>query len=381
MPELLAPAGSWESLLVAVNAGADAIYLSGKRFGARNYAANFEDETLSRAISFSHLRGVKVYVAVNTLIHDAELPEALEFLVHIYRLGADAVLIQDIGLAALARRLVPGLVIHASTQLTLHNREGVEWAASRGFRRVVLARELPAHEIERIGETLVSSGIGLEIFIHGALCYCYSGQCLLSSVMGGRSGNRGMCAQPCRKPFELVAGSPDRFGRPGNLACVPTGGRYLLSTKDISVYPVLDRIVRLPVAALKIEGRMRTPQYVAAVVSVYRNALNQIAEGNWTPSEHDIEDLTLAFNRGFTRGYILDARYPGIMGRERPDNRGLCVGIVVSASSGTITIHLDSRIVPETGDGLVVIDRNGTEEGIVLFSTPVPYKGTIRIAT
>ncbi len=379
MPELLAPAGSWDSLAAAVNAGADAVYLSGTRFGARNYADNFDEETLLRAIEFSHLRGVMVYVAVNTLIHDDELQDALEFLSRIYRMGADAVLVQDFGLASLARMLIPGLSLHASTQMTIHNREGVMWAASKGFKRVVLARELAAEEIERIGKKQRPNDIGLEIFVHGALCYCYSGQCLLSSVMGGRSGNRGMCAQPCRKPFELVAASRDGFGRPVNLSVLPAAGCYLLSTRDISVYPDLGNVVRLPVAALKIEGRMRNPHYVATVVSVYRHALDRIAGGNFSPSSQDIEDLTLAFNRGFTRGYILGSRLSGLMGRERPDNRGLCIGKVVSASGGTITVHLDSDVLPENGDGLVVIDRGGREEGIVLSSSPSHEGGTVRI--
>ncbi len=379
IPELLAPAGSWDSLVVAVNAGADAVYLSSTQFGARKFAKNFDDEMLSRAIAFSHLRGVNVYVAVNTLLHDEELPEALDLIIRLYLLGANGVLVQDLGLAEAARALVPGLPLHASTQMTLHTAESVAWAAARGFRRVVLARELTSSDVLSIAEDTGAMGIGLEIFIHGALCYSYSGQCLLSSAIGGRSGNRGMCAQPCRKPYELVMGPSDMFGRPSHLEAVPTGGCYLLSTKDIAVYPDLDKVVQLPVESLKIEGRMRTPMYVATVVSVYRNALDRIAKGVWTPSERDIEDLAMAFNRGFTRGYLLGERHRRLMGRERPDNRGLNVGTVVPSSAGSIAIRLNSHVVPEAGDGLVSISRDGLEEGIVLTTSPAPCNGAIRI--
>ena len=201
LPELLAPAGSPDALKAAIAAGADAVYLGGIRFGARKFAQNFDESELEKAIDYAHLHRVKVYITVNTLIRDDELSDAARYLVKLYEMGADAVLVQDIGLAALAHELVPDLDIHASTQMTIHNSQGAAWAAKLGVKRVVLAREVSLDEIKKMAH---EAKVGLEVFIHGALCYCYSGQCLLSSAIGGRSGNRGMCAQPCRKPYVLL---------------------------------------------------------------------------------------------------------------------------------------------------------------------------------
>ncbi|MFA7199767.1 MAG: peptidase U32 family protein, partial [Methanoculleus sp.] len=230
-PELLAPAGSPEALAAAVAAGADAVYLSGRRFGARHFAANFSDEELRSAVDYAHLHGVRVYVTVNVLVREAELADVARYLLWLYETGADAVLVQDAGVASLAREVVPDLPLHASTQMTIHNREGVIRAAQEGFSRVVLARELTLPEIEGFAEEAEARGVGIEVFAHGALCYSYSGQCLLSSVIGGRSGNRGMCAQPCRKPYRLVTAGKDDYGRPKDLRVVPGRDRYLLSTR------------------------------------------------------------------------------------------------------------------------------------------------------
>ncbi len=255
MPELLAPAGSPDAFRAALAAGADAIYLSGKRFGARKFAANFTEEEIEESVRSAHTHGVRVYVTVNTLVHDRELAAVTEYLVWLYSIGVDAVLIQDAGLAALARELVPDLAIHASTQMTVHNAAGVRCAAMQGFSRVVLARELPLTAVKRIAEATRDTGVGLEVFVHGALCYGYSGQCLLSSVIGGRSGNRGSCAQPCRKPWTYVTGSRDGYGRPDHLRDIPTRDRYLLSPKDLCTYRRLPELVETPVVSLKIEGR------------------------------------------------------------------------------------------------------------------------------
>ena len=301
LPELLAPAGSPESLRAAIAAGADAVYLSGKRFGARRYAANFSDEEIKEGIRLAHACGVRIYITVNTLIHDRELRGVAEYLVWLYAAGVDAVLVQDTGVASLAREIVPDLTIHASTQMTIHNAEGVLWAAEQGFSRVVLARELPLDEIRRIAVKTHKTGVGLEVFAHGALCYSYSGQCLLSSAIGGRSGNRGMCAQPCRKPYTLVTGDHDEYGRPERLRDMETPGNYLLSPKDLCTYRYLPELVKAPVVSLKIEGRMKSPEYVAIVVSTYRRALDAIAAGDWRPGPEAERDLLLAFNRGFTR--------------------------------------------------------------------------------
>jgi putative protease len=354
-PELLAPAGSREAFYAAVAAGADAVYLSGKRFGARKFSQNFSDEEIEEAIAYAHARGVRVYVTVNILIHDRELPDVLEYLIRLYEAGVDAVLVQDPGLAALAREIVPGLVLHASTQLTIHNAEGVRWAHAMGFSRVVLARELPLSEVEAISRATADTGVGLEVFAHGALCYSYSGQCLLSSVIGGRSGNRGMCAQPCRKKYALVAAGTDRYGRPTNPRDTPVPGPYLLSPKDLCTYRDIPRLADAPVASLKIEGRMKSPEYVAIVVSTYRRALDAAAAGTFVPDEAAIRDLLLAFNRGFTRGYLFGERKGKLMGRDRPDNRGLYIGTVsrYDRRKGKAILCQDQLVTLHPGDGLL----------------------------
>jgi len=378
-PELLAPAGSPEALAAAVAAGADAVYLAGRRFGARHYAANFSDEELRSAVDYAHLRGVRVYVTVNTLVREAELPDVARYLLWLYETGADAVLVQDTGVASLAREAVPDLPLHASTQMAIHNREGVARAAREGFSRVVLARELTLAEVEDIAGV---QGIGIEVFAHGALCYCYSGQCLLSSVIGGRSGNRGMCAQPCRKPYRLVTAETDDYGRPKDLRAVPGEDRYLLSTRDLSVYPRLDLLARAPVASLKIEGRMRSAEYVATVTGIYRHALDAIAAGeDWSPSREDMRDLALAFNREFTEGYILGA--PEIMARDRPGNRGILLGTVAGYDPRRqeATVRLTGDLALRSGDGLAFCtDDPDSDVGAVVRGTPAVRRGTVRLS-
>jgi putative protease len=363
LPELLAPAGSFDLLMTAVAAGADAVYLSGKKFGARRYAANFNDDELRRAVAYCHLRGVRVYVTLNVLVRDEELAEVARRLLWLYRLGVDAVLVQDAGVAALARHIVPGLPVHASTQMTVHSREGVCRAAEMGMERVVLARELPLEEIEDIAAH-IPRGTGLEIFVHGALCYSYSGQCLFSSMVGGRSGNRGMCAQPCRKPYRLVSGATDSFGRPVRLRSRQTEGAYLLSPRDLAVYRQLDRVARAPVESLKIEGRMRSEAYVKTVVDVYRRALDATAQGTWTPSDEEELALLLAFNRGFTRGYLLGARGGALMGPDRPGNRGVRIGTVADYDPRRrrAIVRIEGRLALEPGDGIVIGGGEGEPE-------------------
>jgi putative protease len=259
--------------------------------------------------------------------------------------------------------------------MTIHNTDGVLWAAGQGFSRVVLARELPLEEIRTIAEKTRQSGVGLEVFAHGALCYSYSGQCLLSSVIGGRSGNRGMCAQPCRKPYTLVTGDRDTYGRPDRIRDLPVSGRYLLSPKDLCTYRHLPELVRSPVVSLKIEGRMKSPEYVAVVVSTYRRALDAIAAGTWKPAPEAEQDLLLAFNRGFTSGYLFGDRHGTLMARDIPDNRGICIGTVVKQDdrSRAVTVRLDGTLLPATGDGLLFTDpAQGQEDwGFLLNNAPV----------
>lgn len=354
IPELLAPAGSWEALVAAVSAGADAVYLGGRRFNARMFAGNFS--SLEEAVDYAHARGVRVYVTVNTLVHDGEIDELGGYLTELCEIGADAILVQDPGVVRLAREIVPELELHASTQMTIHGTDGVVWAARNGLKRVVLARELSVDDIKNIKKVSDDLDVGLEVFVHGALCYSYSGQCLLSSSMGGRSGNRGMCAQPCRKPYTLLGGEADEYGR---LRDLKRRGEecYLLSTRDLCTYPGLDRIVAAGVDALKIEGRMKSAEYVAVVTGVYRDALDRIAGGDWAPDEEEMQRLALAFNRGFTEGYILGA--DDIMGRDMPDNRGVLAGRILNCSGGVALVSA-AGLLPEPGDGVVL--RSGSRE-------------------
>lgn len=372
IPELLAPAGSPEALRAAVAAGADAVYLSGQQFGARRFAANFDETALRDAVCYCHLRGVSVYVTVNTLIRDDELVRAAEELLWLYETGVDAVLIQDAGLVSVAHRVVPDLILHASTQMTIHNSEGVVRAAKQGIRRLVLPRELSVPEIERIHKSSEKTDVGLEVFIHGALCYCYSGQCLFSSMLGGRSGNRGMCAQPCRKPYELVKGFLDEYGRSVSLMTIHADGNYLLSPRDLCTYPRLDEVLKASVHSLKIEGRMKSPKYVAIVVSVYRKALDAIFNGKWKPSPEVLTDLMMVFNRDFTCGYLLGDRGPDLMGHERPDNRGIEIGEVADYNqrSGETLVTLNGRLSPAAGDGIVFRQMKSGSEDIGMTIRP-----------
>ena len=293
--EVLAPAGSFESLKAAVNAGADAVYMGGGKFGARAYAQNPEGESLLDAIDYAHLHGVKLYLTVNTLLKTRELEEELyDYLLPCYEHGLDAVLVQDMGVLKAVRAWFPDLPVHASTQMTLNGAGGVKVLKELGAERAVLSRELSLDEIAVISR---ETGIELETFVHGALCYCYSGQCLFSSILGGRSGNRGRCAQPCR----LAYSAADEKGKS------LTGEQTLLSPKDICALDLIPEIAKAGVYSLKIEGRMKRPEYTAGVVRIYRKYVDQYlqhGEKNYKVAEKDRKELLLLFNRdGFSEGY------------------------------------------------------------------------------
>ncbi|MCE5286753.1 MAG: U32 family peptidase, partial [Pelosinus sp.] len=257
MTELLAPVGSQEALIAAVESGADALYMAGKSFGARAYAPNFDEEELAAAVRFAHLRSVSVYITVNTLIDDSEIPALISYLEYLYKIGVDAILVQDVGVAELAQQVVPDLPLHASTQMTIYNLAGVEFLQKLGFTRVVLAREVSLADIKYICQ---NTDVEIEVFMHGALCVCYSGQCLMSSMIGGRSGNRGRCAQPCRLPYTLV----DNKGQ--DVLDGKDAGEYLLSPRDLNTLELLPELIDAGVTSFKIEGRMKRPEYVAVVV-------------------------------------------------------------------------------------------------------------------
>ncbi len=355
IPELLAPAGSVDALKAAVNAGADAVYISGRKFGARKFATNFNKSEIEEGLEYAKLRGVKVYVTVNTLINDSQILSVAEYLIWLYKIGVDAVIIQDLGIAYLSQAIVPDLDMHASTQMTIHNIPGAKWASKFGFKRVILARELGISEIEEIRKE--SNKIEIEIFVHGALCYSYSGQCLLSSFIGGRSGNKGMCAQPCRKKYTLLNSDIDKFGRPSNPHPVEISDKYLLSTRDLAVYENLEKIVDSKVNSLKIEGRMRSADYVGTVVKIYRKALDSLSQDTWKPDFEDISKLKLAFNRGFTGGYLIESPIKSVMSREAPGNRGLYIGQVQYFNENThiITVKIENNFNIAKGDGIAFL--------------------------
>lgn len=292
--ELLAPCGNMDCAYAAVQNGADAVYFGGGKFSARANAKNFENDEIRELIKYCHLYNVKAYAAVNTLLKDKEINEAAEYSNFLYNEGCDGLIIQDVGLADLLIKKYPQIKIHASTQMTVHNLEAALKLQNVGFERIVLSRELNISEIKNISEKLK---IETEVFVHGALCVCYSGQCLMSSILGGRSGNRGRCAQPCRLPYKLV----DENNKVYNSS-------YLLSPKDICTFKSIKEIIGSGALSLKIEGRMKKPEYVAAVVSSYRKAIDAVL--NNTPMSLDIEKeeylkLYRAFNRdGFSNGYF-----------------------------------------------------------------------------
>ncbi len=293
--ELLAPAGSVESLYAAVQAGADAVYMGGSKFSARAYANNFDDEQLKEAINYCHLYGVKVYITVNTLIKEEEIKEAIKYIGFLYSIGVDALIIQDTGIAKLIKENLPNFEIHASTQMTIHNGEGAIFLKELGFKRIVLSRELSLKEIEYISKDL---DIETEIFVHGALCICYSGQCLMSSILGGRSGNRGRCAQPCRLPYTLINEKDDK----------ETKG-YILSPKDICNIENMGDLIKAGATSFKIEGRMKRPEYVAGVIRSYRKAIDAAINKENFEEEQNKKELMQLFNReGFQRHTFMEIR-------------------------------------------------------------------------
>ena len=349
--ELLAPAGSYDVFKIAVNAGADAVYLSGEKFGARAYAKNFTIEEIEKAIEYAHLNNVRVYVTVNTLINNFEIAEVLKYLFELYKMGVDAVIVQDLGIVNLIKNLIPDLEIHASTQMTLNNYSNLKWAYDNGISRVVLPREISINEIKEINSDFKKDNIDLEIevFGHGALCYCVSGNCYISSYNSGRSGNRGACAQPCRREYKLKY-------RGYNV-----GNGYLLSTHDLATYDHLDEIGDAGVKSLKLEGRMKSGDYIGTIVNSYRNLIDG-NEGNYK------QDLHLVFNRQFTNGYLLNDKPGDVLGRGSSGHEGLYIGDIVKIDGEEVTIEVknkDNYVEVKKGDG-IAFKYNNKIKGIYL---------------
>lgn len=349
--ELLAPAGNMECLHAAVKAGADAVYLGAGHFNARRGADNFSLENLAEACDYAHLRGVKIYLTLNTVVLPSELPDALELARQAYRCGVDAFIVQDIGISIELSRIMPDVEVHVSTQMNIHDEDGLRAAAALGATRVTLARELSLAEIARLHELAEELGVELESFAHGALCVCYSGQCFMSSLVGGRSANRGRCAQACRLPYELH----NRALR----KTLDAPGEHLLSPKDLCTANLIPELLHAGVASLKIEGRMKSPEYVQAVVGVYRAVIDRVEAAidrdgidsvvasdapELRASEEEMNVLSEAFSRGFTTAYLKGKRGNEIMSYGRPNNRGVFVGRVAKVREGLVFIDPETEL-------------------------------------
>lgn len=363
--ELLAPVGSFDSLKAAVQNGANAVYLGGKDFSARASANNFDREELKEAVKYAHIRDVRVFVTTNTLIKQNELEDFVEYAKFLYDIDVDAIIMQDIGAAMLIHELLPDFELHASTQMVAHSLEDVQYLESIGFKRVVLARELTVEEIKYICD---NANVDIEIFVHGALCVCYSGGCLMSSMIGNRSGNRGRCAQPCRQKYTMIDISTGEE--------IHNNGDYLLSTKDLNTIEEIDKIIDTGVLSLKIEGRMKKPEYVATVIKSYRDAIDEYETTKKVNISYEtMEDLYTIFNRKFTKGLILGEVGEEVMNSNVPNNQGLYVGKVVDYNKKAKRLKIKLEGTLKKGDG---INLGGGTIGRIIKGkdiTQIGYKG------
>lgn len=344
--ELLAPAGDMECLKWAIEGGCDAVYLGGNHFGARAYSRNFSDEELVQAIKYAHRYGVKVYLTCNTLIYDEEVEDFLNFVRHAHQNGIDAVLIQDLGMYDLIHQKFPDLEIHASTQMHIHNLDGALVAEKLGFKRIVLARETDIAKIKEIKE---NTNLDLEVFVHGSLCVSYSGQCLFSSLVGGRSGNRGACAGSCRLPYDIV----DK-----NNAVLNQNKKYPLSMKDLCAISSIGTLMDIGVNSFKIEGRMKSKEYVYLVTKLYRKAIDSyIANKKVTIDYNILDKLRKVFNREYTLGFLNSVNNNDVINGKQPNNVGVKIGTVVKLTKSNALIKLNDEL--HINDGLRIKGSEG----------------------
>ena len=341
--ELLAPAGNMESLIAAIMAGCDAVYISGKKYGARAFANNFSFEEIVEAIKFAHLYDVKVYVTVNTLIYESEMDDFLKYIEFLYRNNVDAVIMQDLGAMDLVRQVYPKLEIHASTQMNIHSLETVKLLEKLNIKRCVLAREMSLSEIKNIKD---NSNMELEVFVQGALCISYSGQCLMSSLIGARSGNRGTCAQCCRMKYDLIKDNK-----------IVNKDKYILSTKDLCTLKDIDKLIDVGVDSIKIEGRMKRKEYVYLAVSLYRKAIDSYLNyGFVNITDKDILELKKIFNRGFTKGFLFGETNNNFTNPKRPNHQGIVIGKVISIKNSSFCLKLSDQLNLQDGIRVVADD-------------------------
>lgn len=350
--ELLAPTGNMENLKYAVMAGCDAVYLGLKKFGARAFSSNFSDNEFIEAVNYCHLYGVKVYVTLNTIIYDYEVEDFLKTVDFIHKNNVDAVLIQDLGMLDLVRKTYPNLEVHASTQMHIHNLDGVKVLEKLGIKRAVLARETSIDTIKYIKE---NSNIELEVFVHGALCVSYSGECLMSKFIGGRSGNRGECAGACRLSYDVVDCNNNILNK----------NKYPISTKDLNTIYYIDKLIESGVASLKIEGRMKSKEYVYMVVKLYRDTIdNYYKTGKVIVNEEYLLKLKKIFNREYTKGFLFNINNNELINSYRPNHMGVNVGKVLNYKNGYATILLTDHV--SIGSGLRVLSKNNKDVGILV---------------
>lgn len=350
--ELLAPAGNMENLKYAVMAGCDAVYLGLKKFGARAFSSNFSDSEFIEAVNYCHLYGVKVYVTLNTIIYDYEVEDFLKTVDFIHKNNVDAVLIQDLGMLDLVRKTYPNLEVHASTQMHIHNLDGVKVLEKLGIKRAVLARETSIDTIKYIKE---NSNIELEVFVHGALCVSYSGECLMSKFIGGRSGNRGECAGACRLSYDVVDDKNNILNK----------NKYPISTKDLNTIYYIDKLIESGASSLKIEGRMKSREYVYMVVKLYRDTIdNYYKTGKVIVNEDDLLKLKKIFNREYTKGFLFNIKNNELINSYRPNHMGVNVGKVLNYKNGYATILLTDHV--SIGSGLRVLSKNNKDVGILV---------------
>lgn len=384
--EILAPAGSYESLVAGINGGADAIYIGGSQFGARAYANNLDENDMLRAIDYVHIHGKNIFLTINTLLKNEELENKLyNYLVQYYKQGIDAVIVQDVGVLSFIHKHFPDLPIHASTQMTLTMSNGVKVLENMGVTRLVTSRELNLSEIRNMRQT---TNLEIESFVHGALCYCYSGQCLMSSMIGGRSGNRGRCAQPCRKQYKL---------KEGNKTISQSNDPYLLSPKDICTLSMIPELIDAGIDSFKIEGRMKRPEYTAFITSRYRKYVDlylglgkekykQYLNENNQEFQQDMAHVMDIYNRGgFTTGYYNTHNGKNMLSLDRPNHNGVLVGEIIQVKGNKAKINLKEDIyaqdlleIRENNAGVyeyTVKDNHNSKENVIAKFTPnLPVK-------